>query len=844
VAHHYLINPINPINEVFKVSTNFNWKTEEERWDDAPVFHEEVEQPRKRWWPQALVVLLIVAAVGILLYWQVRRQLDAAVARTENDVHRVHELVLQAADNSDRDLLNNMMSARNEAWLYQQLELAGEGLLYNPRPFGLVSQPESVPQHEFVLSADLNEAEVFTTRTFTVQSPTGVSETVALEQYAVYRRSEDRWIFAPPRDLAAFWGDSITKEGQYLTITYPMRDAEAVQPLFQYLDTKLGEMCTTLPNFSCPDNLRVYLDLETDPASQAELIDSVTMFDNDPDLTLPTLTLVGIPVDEAAQDALYRGYAAHVVRTAMINALDWECCERGLFFRALLDYQLAELGLRPYPLHPADYEDLFGRFRQLDDLGDLWTARRIGLSDSIDWQWVYALTEFVLTTPLSAQTAGTMQQSLTEFGAYLNWINDKLTGTVADRTIQHAWLNFIYGRSLSGQVAEGEFIPQQKILLACESGFTTFLHRYDWASNEWVTLDRFDQATLFMASTPNDSAVIFQGSYLESSSTLFVWQDGQTTTLLDSSTPEMSGFYFIGLMAPDGRKLTMTRFGEEGYLLLDLEECSNTGCQLYTISGLPEWSPDGSQMILELLQQTENTRENVGLSRIDKAGQVAHVWGQGSAFAPFWLGEEEYGYIQSGEQAGVYAALVADDEPQLLLSGEDLLQTLPEDERPDSFAIQEVLPNPANRNILAITTYFRDQNGDGSHLFLWNRPSGELTLVASLDQVFAGLAVWLSNGEWLSVPTFPTSSPVGGLNLTYSYYLYHVSGEGESIVLTPNQDLGFQLPDRSIDGRWLLLLNNRYIELVAPNQTITGNRPYRRLLTHNFNNCHNALFIG
>ena len=137
--------------------TDFNWQTEEDRWDETPVAQEKAEQTKRRWWPQALVALLILIAVGILLYRQVRRQLDAAVARTEADVRRTHELVLQAADHSDRDLLNTMLSARDESWLYQQLEIAEEGLLYNPRPFGLVSQPNTSLHHEFGLSPDLNE---------------------------------------------------------------------------------------------------------------------------------------------------------------------------------------------------------------------------------------------------------------------------------------------------------------------------------------------------------------------------------------------------------------------------------------------------------------------------------------------------------------------------------------------------------------------------------------------------------------------------------------------------------------------------------------------------------------
>jgi hypothetical protein len=435
-----------------------------------------------------------------------------------------------------------------------------------------------------------------------------------------------------------------------------------------------------------------------------------------------------------------------------------------------------------------------------------------------------------------------MQESLVESSLYLNWLSDFFSRSVLEISVQQAWLNFIYNNSLSGQVVEGEFAPQQDILLACEdvTASRTVLYRYIWASNEWITLDQFDEATMFMVSTPDDSAVILQQMNLTSPSSLFLWQDGQTTTLLDSSTPETNGYYSIGLMSPDGRKLTMTRFGEAGYLLLDLEECSDSGCQLYSIPGLPEWSPDGSQMILELLQDSFNAPEINGLARVDRSGMIANIWGRGFAFAPFWLGEEEYGYIQYGEQAGIYAALVADDEPQLLLAEADLLQAIPEAERPDSLIIQEASPNPANHNILAVTAFYEDQDERRSYLFLWNRPVGELIPVGFLSQVVAGLAVWLSNGEWLVVPTYHTRLSGEGASQTYSYQLYHVSGEGRPITVGRGEVLPL---DRSIDSEWLAFPNNRYVELIGLKHTLSGNRPYRRLLPHTFTNCRSALFI-
>ncbi|MFZ0546394.1 MAG: hypothetical protein WAM60_13195 [Candidatus Promineifilaceae bacterium] len=824
---------------------SFDWQTEDDGWNERSAVDEPFVRTKKRWWPMLLLAVIIVAGIAFLIYRQVQQRIDAAVARTENDIRRTHELVLQAADRSDRDLLNNLISSRDETWLNKELDVAEEGALFNPRAFGLVLQQDSTPQLDFELSADLSEAEVYTTRTFTVQSSKGVSETVFLKQYAIYRRSQDRWLFSPPQNLVAFWGDSKTEEGRFLTINYPERDAEAVHPLFRYLDAKLAEMCTDLPDFSCPNNLRIYLKLETDPTGQLGLTDWENAFQHDPDLTLPTLTLVGIPVDEAAQAALYRGYAAFVVRTAMIQALNWDCCVRGVFFEALVDYQLAELGISPYPMYPTDYETLFSRFQEINDLDLFWNRRQVELSRIDDWQWVYALVDFALTSSLSQTTAGEMQTSLLDSDSFLNWINDALAGTLNQRSVRQAWLNFIYYNSLSGQVASGTFTPPEDVLLACnnEGSTGTDLYRYDWNTETWQTEDRLDEPVLIMVSTEDDSGMIVQAGFSEDDLFTVLWRNGEETPLLDRNQLEGDSYYFFGWMSPNRRWLLLAQNSEDfGVSVLDLNSCDGSGCQVTPLPGLPQWSPDSSQMLIQYINTSGNADNFAELSRVDSAGQIISLSGSGTS--PFWFSNEEYGYISYGIHSEVYGALTADDQPQLLLSKEDLLQMIPEEERPKSLNFLEVLPNPATPNILAIIASFQSPQANDNYIYYWNRPTGELALVGTLNEIYIGSAEWLPNGEWLSVMTADPLSLVSDSSLPWSYYLYHGSGEGQPIVVGREAEYTYLSLDHTLDGNWVVVPRENYVEVVGLEHMVSDNQPYRRLLSYNFTNCRNAAFIS
>jgi hypothetical protein len=217
----------------------------------------------------------------------------------------------------------------------------------------------------------------------------GLTETVTLEQTAVYRQGPDRWLLAPPDD--AFWGETAITAHRYLTVSYPARDAALAEPLARDLDAALAQFCRHAGDELCA-HLTVFL--STNPASLIAYDSRESTWTGGSEVVMPTPTLFGRPTDDASTRALTRVYASRVVAAAAANASGWQCCDDGLFYGALLDAQLHRLGLRPWPVGANEYARLAREPELLRVIEGLW-QRETGPTD--DWLLAYTLVDFIVT---------------------------------------------------------------------------------------------------------------------------------------------------------------------------------------------------------------------------------------------------------------------------------------------------------------------------------------------------------------------------------------------------------------------------------------------------------------
>lgn len=341
------------------MTSKFDWQTEEDGEWESTDHSVGVTRKSRRWlWAVAIVVALVLAAGAVL--WQVRERVSSAEAARSNDIISSFNLIRQAAESNDAELFRNLLSGSDLQWASIQQALFAEGWLFDLSAFGLDTYPTQTTDVEVSLSPELDSAEVVAVATYRVRSMEPFTDTINLRQTSVFRRGE-RWIWSPPKD--AFWGELETAEGQYVSIAYPARDEELVRRLLDDLDRIVAQMCAEVEHLDCIYGMRLHLSLSRDPAALLELTERfvtsgyygtkvsgrVSSRFGRPgglELTLPTPSLIGLPVDHAGYQALLRGYGAHLAIGLAQRLVDADCCGSEARFRAAIQVMLRDLGLR------------------------------------------------------------------------------------------------------------------------------------------------------------------------------------------------------------------------------------------------------------------------------------------------------------------------------------------------------------------------------------------------------------------------------------------------------------------------------------------------------------------
>jgi hypothetical protein len=277
---------------------------------------------------------------AIVCVRQVQQWLAAAEHETTRAVGKVYLLVWQAAGQADSELFHLLLTPRDPAWMAAEEEVFNQGLLFDRAPFGLpLFRPAAAPRIITVsLSPDLAQAVVMAAHVYSSNVGQGVIKRVSLRQTAVFQRDANQWRLAPP--ASAFWGQRDVLEGQRLKLTYPARDKLIAVRLARDLEVKLAELCRQRSLVDCPADLSLALDLSPDSASLALMADADNKWLSGQHMVLPTPTLVGLPDDETAYQALLHGYAAYVATAVIINVRRWQGCNPVILYQGLWAGQL------------------------------------------------------------------------------------------------------------------------------------------------------------------------------------------------------------------------------------------------------------------------------------------------------------------------------------------------------------------------------------------------------------------------------------------------------------------------------------------------------------------------
>lgn len=291
----------------------------------------------RRWGWLLAVTAVLFTVTGGAVYARMQQRLDDTVVAMEADVRRSHALAWQALTAGDADLLNLFLEGGDRRFQAAQRIFLQQQLTFDRAPLHLwldaAAVPDAPPADTSIqFSPDLRQAAVQQTMPYVTVDANGRSHPLRLRVTHVYRQVDGVWLLRRPQGRAAdaFWGAMRVRRGERLALVYPARDRLTAAPLAEELDRLLQRLCA-LPEVACADGMQLRVQLSTDPDSVALLLQDVRALrlaprvdvDGRPtfDLTLPTITWIGAPLDNVGYETLVRAYGGWIV-TALLNNLD------------------------------------------------------------------------------------------------------------------------------------------------------------------------------------------------------------------------------------------------------------------------------------------------------------------------------------------------------------------------------------------------------------------------------------------------------------------------------------------------------------------------------------------
>lgn len=791
---------------------------------------------RKRYWYSILVSLLALVAGGALASWLLSQHMNKLYTTVKLDILATHNLILHADQQRDVSLLTGVLSHESSNWVKSQKELAQEGLLFGRTSFGLYLPPGSehtsdladqylnAPEDfkEITMSPNLTTATVTSDILYLIDYGNQVTDTVTLRRTEFYSHVGNRWLLAPPEK--GFWGQWMTIREGRLSLRFPERDKKIAERLAVDLDAILDHMCKSLADVDCPDNLHASIILDSDSGSLVATSDPAIMLNGMSPIRLPAPTLVGTPVDDAGHQALLHGYASHIVAAMISQIVGWQCCEKGLFYQALLDKQLSQLNIRPWPLTQAEYQVMF-RYPIIDiaKLQPVWSKAPLSLSSQATWRQIYSMVDFILESNPNISPA-IIQRRLISSNDYRSWLAKNGFDTIGS-ALQNRWLQFVQTKIEKEHLPLP--LPDQDIFLLCSSDYSDVgaLYRYDLANGQIVP-ELTDRALQFMIPLPGDDGLLLQERPLQfSPPEVFMWQGGCELEVASQMTDAL--LFPIDSSNPNRLLFHSYEADRDGalYSQLNVEACTTGRCAIQPLQGFPVWTPDGRSTIIAT---------DEGLLRMgDAQGQQLSAIGQGSY--PFWIDDNTYGYVDNQPQPAIVIASTLDHHARALIPLETLTAAVSFNLPVEQLSIHSISVKQDEPNKLFVALNIADSTQhvqDRALIISYDLATGQANLLLRLERALTAYQPlrFSPGGRWLAVQS---------LDRTRTCWQLHLLNLHSNQTETFTSVYRFAYPDYdwSANGRWLLRIDRELLYLIAPDPD------YQQVIFHGFPNCFFAAWV-
>lgn len=851
--------------------TRFSWRAEgEDSWNDEEWPTEPGKPRARRSWLAITTVVVLIGVAVLVISRRVDERVEEATAAATDDLFSSLNLARGALNRQDEEIFASLLSGREEAWTDTQLLLFRQGLLLDRRFVGLeaildettlgplASGDPSLLSME--LAPDLSEGQVVVKQPYTVTGQRGTSEQVLLAQTYLFRRGSQRWLWSPPGE--DFWSSSVLHEANYLTAHYPDRDAVVAERLVKELDAAIRQLCFEFLDRGCPEELHLSVRFSTDPRSLVLAADPEHQLALEQSVEVPAITLVGVPVDESGHKAIFQAYARQVLPAAFIAISQWECCASAAFFGALLDYELSEIGVKPWPVSEASYQRLLLEGVDLNQVGRLWTIRDIGMLSGEEGWKIYLSIDFLIQNNPEL-TAQQLVAEMSPGRSFSRWIEaiyadrDEASGEASLMAqLDDAWWSFATVRAAGVGIAPPIPLPEQELMLMCgdlEGSGKAAILAYSPVEAAWSEMPLGDGYFVVMQPIEGTQQMILSSIVFDEEEQVERWQtvlwrpESQVQEILDGQVS-----LTLGQVDPTGEKLLVYAFSQDDGLpiptLVDLASCQASTCDETVLARMPLWSPDGKFLILSeaesLGQNPLIVRDRTVLLDVAFPSRTWQMWlgtdssivlGDGqvvkeieAGFAPFWIDEETYGFLVNLDQQAdqpveaVMIGSVNEASRQAVVDSETVGATLPAPQpaagRSGEVArwhLKLALVDPADPSQLVLM--LGSSFGAEAHYVQFDRETGAINPLFA-GRVNSGSSIAFSpESRWLLVDGRDDSSASPDAPETQLTLYEMATGKSQSY---PTQMTGFVIPanyDWSADGQWLAILaSDRAVNLVAP----------------------------
>lgn len=514
-----------------------DWKAEDDKdWDE---FKPESGRSSGGWRGPGRRLRLIVLAIGVaaavtaVAIWQINRFLDSSTEDVEQELLDGHGLVMEAGARGDGDLARDLILDRLREWTDAQILLVEQGLMLDRRPFGLyLADGEAATAIETEVDPSLREAIVTVTMRYRLGAASNEADSVRLQQTFSYRFEDDRWLLNPP--TGEFWGNRLTTSGRYLTLSYPEKDAEIGQRLAADLEVILGQACHVIDQMNCQEEVHLPVDLTVDPADLIALADPTWQLHEAPSLRLPTPSLVGLPEDEAAYRALYRGYAQRIVARQIAMQTKLSENERPLASLALLNLILRQLGLIAHSEDSARPMITGEEFTHA--LDDLWENEET-LEEKLTSDEMEAAEAIVafLADAWSEVPATEMLRLLALSGTAEEWLH-RLNPDGPESGLAAAWERYVAD---TYPAIGPEVWPEEVILLMCEQGIIGSANLYRYSPAEAIlSIVSSGHEFIHMEPLPDGEGVLLaEQAVRQDEQRTYLWSNGRLRSYETVASP-------------------------------------------------------------------------------------------------------------------------------------------------------------------------------------------------------------------------------------------------------------------------------------------------------------------